>query len=104
VPGGERRRRLSDVERQFDYIEDDVLRLIFLSCHPTLTPESRAAANATTGRRASPPRRSLEASSPTSPRWASDLASEENPLRGARRVSSSPEGRERAKRLDDVMA
>src|SRR6202035_4714480 len=32
-----------DVESQVDYIEDDVLRLVFLSCHPTLTPESRAA-------------------------------------------------------------
>ncbi len=28
---------------QVDFIEDDVLRLIFLSCHPKLTPESRAA-------------------------------------------------------------
>ncbi len=34
---------MPDVESQFDYIDDDVLRLIFLSCHPTLTPESRAA-------------------------------------------------------------
>ena len=32
-----------DLESQIDYIEDDVLRLVFLSCHPTLTPESRAA-------------------------------------------------------------
>jgi len=32
-----------DFESQIDYIEDDVLRLVFLSCHPTLTPESRAA-------------------------------------------------------------
>ena len=28
---------------QVDFIEDDVLRLIFLSCHPQLTAESRAA-------------------------------------------------------------
>jgi RNA polymerase sigma factor (sigma-70 family) len=34
---------MPDVESQVDYIEDDVLRLIFLSCHPALTPESRAA-------------------------------------------------------------
>jgi RNA polymerase sigma factor (sigma-70 family) len=34
---------MPDVESQADFIEDDVLRLIFLSCHPTLTPESRAA-------------------------------------------------------------
>jgi predicted RNA polymerase sigma factor len=34
---------MSDLDAQVDYIEDDVLRLIFLSCHPSLTPESRAA-------------------------------------------------------------
>ncbi len=39
--GGEEE-TMPDVESQVDYIEDDVLRLIFLSCHPTLTPESRA--------------------------------------------------------------
>ena len=32
-----------DLDSQVDYIEDDVLRLIFLSCHPSLSPESRAA-------------------------------------------------------------
>lgn len=32
-----------DLDSQVDYIEDDVLRLIFLTCHPALTPESRAA-------------------------------------------------------------
>ncbi len=36
-------RSMPDLESQVDYIEDDVLRLIFLSCHPALTPESRAA-------------------------------------------------------------
>ena len=35
--------RMPDIESQVDFIEDDVLRLIFLSCHPILTPESRAA-------------------------------------------------------------
>ena len=34
---------MPDFEAQVDYIEDDVLRLIFLSCHPSLTAESRAA-------------------------------------------------------------
>ncbi len=34
---------MPDLDDQVDYIEDDVLRLIFLSCHPALTPESRAA-------------------------------------------------------------
>jgi len=34
---------MPDLDDQVDYIEDDVLRLIFLSCHPALTAESRAA-------------------------------------------------------------
>jgi RNA polymerase sigma factor (sigma-70 family) len=35
--------QMPDLDAQVDYIDDDVLRLIFLSCHPSLTPESRAA-------------------------------------------------------------
>ncbi len=34
---------MADLTSQVDFIEDDVLRLIFLSCHPRLTAESRAA-------------------------------------------------------------
>ena len=34
---------MPDLDGQIDYIEDDVLRLIFLSCHPSPTAESRAA-------------------------------------------------------------
>ncbi|MGV7813191.1 RNA polymerase subunit sigma-24, partial [Mycobacterium kansasii] len=34
---------MPDLDAQVDFIEDDALRLIFLSCHPALTPESRAA-------------------------------------------------------------
>jgi RNA polymerase sigma factor (sigma-70 family) len=34
---------MPDLDSQVDTIEDDVLRLVFLSCHPALTPESRAA-------------------------------------------------------------
>lgn len=34
---------MPDLTDQVDFIEDDVLRLVFLSCHPGLTPESRAA-------------------------------------------------------------
>jgi RNA polymerase sigma factor (sigma-70 family) len=34
---------MPDLDSQVDTIEDDVLRLIFLSCHPALTSESRAA-------------------------------------------------------------
>ena len=32
-----------DLDAALDHIEDDVLRLIFLTCHPVLAPESRAA-------------------------------------------------------------
>lgn len=32
-----------DLETQVDYVEDDVLRLMFLCCHPTLSRESRIA-------------------------------------------------------------
>jgi RNA polymerase sigma factor (sigma-70 family) len=32
-----------DLEAAVDHIEDDVLRLMFLTCHPALSPESRAA-------------------------------------------------------------
>ena len=35
--------QVPDLDAQVDYIEDDVLRLIFLSCHPSLSAESRAA-------------------------------------------------------------
>jgi RNA polymerase sigma factor (sigma-70 family) len=34
---------VADLDSKVDFIEDDVLRLIFLSCHPSLTPQSRAA-------------------------------------------------------------
>lgn len=43
--GGHRREigDLPDLDSQVDHIEDDVLRLVFLCCHPSLTPQSRAA-------------------------------------------------------------
>ena len=34
---------MNDLVDQVDHLEDDVLRLMFLTCHPALTPESRAA-------------------------------------------------------------
>ncbi len=40
---GEEGADMLDLDRQVDYIEDDVLRLIFLCCHPSLTADSRAA-------------------------------------------------------------
>ena len=34
---------MPDLDAAVDHIEDDVLRLMFLTCHPALPPESRAA-------------------------------------------------------------
>ena len=34
---------MPDLDAFVDHIDDDVLRLIFLTCHPALSPESRAA-------------------------------------------------------------
>ena len=34
---------MPDFEAAVDHIEDDVLRLAFLTCHPVLPPESRTA-------------------------------------------------------------
>ena len=34
---------MPDLDAAVDHIEDDVLRLMFLTCHPVLPPESRAA-------------------------------------------------------------
>jgi RNA polymerase sigma factor (sigma-70 family) len=94
---------VSDLDDRVDHIEDDVLRLVFLSCHPALTPESRAAltlrlvgglstaeiargfltSEATMGQRISRAKRTL-----TSIRAELEL----------------PTGEERKARLDDVMA
>ncbi len=35
--------QMDELVDQVDHVEDDVLRLMFLTCHPALTPESRAA-------------------------------------------------------------
>lgn len=92
-----------DLDDQVDHIEDDVLRLVFLTCHPSLTPESRAAltlrlvgglttteiargfltTEATMGQRISRAKRTLTA---------------------ARAELELPTGAERVARLDDVMA
>src|SRR4051795_10972576 len=41
--GGGGEEEMPDLDAEVDHIEDDVLRVIFLSCHPSLTAESRAA-------------------------------------------------------------
>jgi RNA polymerase sigma factor (sigma-70 family) len=91
---------MPDLDAFVDHIDDDVLRLIFLTCHPALAPESRAALtlrlvggltvpeiarafltkDATVGQRISRAKRTLEGES-----------------------FELPVGREREQRLDDVM-
>jgi RNA polymerase sigma factor (sigma-70 family) len=94
---------MPDVESQVDYIEDDVLRLIFLSCHPTLTPESRAAltlrlvGGLTTTEIA---RGFLTTESTMGQR----ISRAKKTLSEAHAEFELPEGPERTKRLADVMA
>jgi len=94
---------MPDLESQVDHIEDDVLRLIFLCCHPALTPDSRAAltlrlvGGLTTGEIA---RGYLVAEASMGQRIS----------RAKRTLSESgaefelPTGDDRTRRLDDVMA
>jgi RNA polymerase sigma factor (sigma-70 family) len=94
---------MPDVESQIDYIEDDVLRLIFLSCHPILTPESRAAltlrlvCGLTTAEIA-------RAFLTTESTMGQRISRAKRTLSEARAEFELPEGSERTTRLDDVMA
>jgi RNA polymerase sigma factor (sigma-70 family) len=94
---------MPDLTSQVDFIEDDVLRLIFLSCHPQLTPESRAAltlrlvGGLTTGEIA---RGFLAAESAMAQR----ISRAKKTLSEAHATFELPVGEERAARLDDVMA
>jgi RNA polymerase sigma factor (sigma-70 family) len=92
-----------DLDSQVDYIEDDVLRLIFLSCHPALSPESRAAltlrlvGGLSTAEIA---RGFLAAESAMGQR----ISRAKKTLTEARAEFELPTGAEREQRLDDVMA
>ncbi len=95
--------QMPDLTAQVDFIEDDVLRLIFLSCHPQLTPESRAAltlrlvGGLTTAEIA---RGFLAAESTMGQR----ISRAKKSLSEARAEFELPVGPERTERLDDVMA
>ncbi len=95
--------QMPDLDGQVDYIEDDVLRLIFLSCHPSLTPESRAAltlrlvGGLTTGEIA---RGFLTTESTMGQR----ISRAKKTLTAARAEFELPTGPDRTRRLDDVMA
>jgi RNA polymerase sigma factor (sigma-70 family) len=92
-----------DLDDVVDHIEDDVLRLVFLSCHPSLTPGSRAAltlrlvGGLTTAEIA---RGFLTSESTMGQR----ISRAKKTLVTARAEFELPTGEERTRRLDDVMA
>lgn len=94
---------MPDFDSQVDSIEDDVLRLIFLSCHPALTAESRAAltlrlvGGLTTAEIA---RGFMVSESSMGQR----ISRAKKTLSTAGVELELPTGSERAQRLDDVMA
>jgi RNA polymerase sigma factor (sigma-70 family) len=94
---------MPDLESQVDHIEDDVLRLIFLCCHPALTSDSRAAltlrlvGGLTTGEIA---RGFLASETAIGQR----ISRAKRTLAEANAEFEMPTGEDRARRLDDVMA
>ncbi|MCU1595981.1 MAG: polymerase subunit sigma-24, partial [Frankiales bacterium] len=95
--------QVRDLDDQVDYIEDDVLRLIFLSCHPSLTPESRAALTLRLvgGLTTSEIARGFLSTEST---MGQRISRAKKTLTEARASFDLPTGADRDKRLDDVMA
>ena len=100
---GEEEAAVPDLDAQVDHIEDDVLRLIFLACHPALTPDSRAAltlrlvGGLTTAEIA---RGFLV----TEPAMGQRISRAKRTLSAASAEFELPTGAERDRRVDDVMA
>jgi RNA polymerase sigma factor (sigma-70 family) len=94
---------MPDLDAQVDYIEDDALRLIFLSCHPCLTPESRVALTLRLvgGLTTSEIARGFLA---TESAIGQRISRAKKTLTEARVTLDLPTGAERTERLDDVMA
>jgi RNA polymerase sigma factor (sigma-70 family) len=101
--GGGEEEKMPDLDSQVDWIEDDVLRLIFLSCHPALTAESRAAltlrlvGGLTTAEIA----RGFLSTEAT---MRQRISRAKKTLYEAHAEFELPTGLERTRRLDDVMA
>ncbi|MFL6024826.1 MAG: RNA polymerase sigma factor [Marmoricola sp.] len=94
---------MPDLDSQVDYIEDDVLRLIFLCCHPSLTPESRAALTLRMvgGLTTTEIARGFLATEST---MGQRISRAKKTLTEVRAEFELPTGADREKRLDDVMA
>jgi RNA polymerase sigma factor (sigma-70 family) len=95
--------QMPDLDAQVDYIEDDVLRLIFMSCHSSLTPESRAALTLRLvgGLTTSEIARGFLATDST---MGQRISRAKKTLTEARARFELPTGGDRTERLDDVMA
>ncbi|MGH3470476.1 MAG: RNA polymerase sigma factor [Nocardioidaceae bacterium] len=94
---------MPELDNQVDYIEDDVLRLIFLSCHPSLTAESRAALTLRLvgGLTTAEIGRGFLA---TESAMGQRISRAKKTLAEAHAEFELPTGAERTERLDDVMA
>ncbi|MGB7448433.1 MAG: sigma-70 family RNA polymerase sigma factor [Ornithinimicrobium sp.] len=99
----ERQEQMSDLDAQVDFIDDDVLRLVFLTCHPSLTADSRAAltlrlvGGLSTGEIA-------RGFVTTESAMGQRISRAKKTLVEADAEFELPTGRERVRRLDDVMA
>jgi RNA polymerase sigma factor (sigma-70 family) len=94
---------MPDLDGQVDYIEDDVLRLIFLSCHPALTAESRAALTLrlVVGLTTAEIARGFLVTEST---MGQRISRAKKTLSAAHADFELPTGPERTRRIDDVMA
>lgn len=95
--------RMPDLDEQVDLIEDDVLRLVFLCCHPSLSPGSRAALTLRLvgGLTTSEIARGFLA---TETAMGQRISRAKRTLTEARASFEVPTGRDRLDRLDDVLA
>jgi RNA polymerase sigma factor (sigma-70 family) len=94
---------MPDLDGQVDHIEDDVLRLVFLSCHPSLTAESRAALTLRLvgGLSTAEIARGFLVTEST---MGQRISRAKKTLADAHAEFELPTGPERIRRLDDVMA
>ncbi|MGH3414640.1 MAG: RNA polymerase sigma factor [Marmoricola sp.] len=91
-----------DLDEQVDHVEDDVLRLMFLTCHPALTPDSRAALTLRLvgGLSTAEVARGFLVAEPT---MGQRISRAKRTLAEAGARLEMPTGPERLQRLDDVM-
>ena len=94
---------MPDLDSQVDHIEDDVLRLVFLCCHPSLTPESRAALTLRLvgGLSTAEIARGFLTTEST---MRQRISRSKRTLSESRAEFDLPSGEDRSRRLDDVMA